>query len=390
MAVAAVIIVAVIALLFASQHKEMIERTADALYPGHRISPSGGLHLLAALDGFLMPLLQGSFRGLHFYTNQSGASNFILLLPFLLLPGILLQIKEYVKNKKIDWLFTAIQICSYLFFAKVFIHFGDAFYKLLLLDRVPSARMIAGIGFIGFIYLLLLIKKLQQLKIPQKTLYIFSALYGLVIFGVLFWEGARVIRIYPLFLNNYLLMIGLAAFFTAILVSFFANKRLLGAVLLLIFTLGSSFRIVPLYRGLDFLQNSQIVNEINHVSKPGDDWIVLDNLYYENLPLEAGRGSVGGSQLYPDLKYWQPIGGGKYEHIYNRQARAMFVTDPTLTEKMKLVQQNYFQIKFECSPFVYEKADFVLVDHPVNYGCLKPVTTVSYPKATFYIYKISS
>src|SRR5690606_16943700 len=129
----------------------MIDRTAHSLYPGQRTSPPGDLPALSVSDGFLMPLLQGELRGKNYYSNQSEASNFILLLPFLFVPGLILQYLEYTRNKKIDWAFLGVQACALLFFIRAFIPVGDEVYKLLLLDRVPNTRLRAGMGFLGLI-----------------------------------------------------------------------------------------------------------------------------------------------------------------------------------------------------------------------------------------------
>jgi len=377
-----------IGLLFVSQHREMIVRTAGTIYPGSRVSPPGELSFIAVLDGFLMPLLQDPAKGTLYYANQSEASNFILLLPFLLIPGLLLQLYEYRQARRVDWLFTALQLCTFLFLAKAFIPVGEIFYKLLLLDRVPGPRLIAGIGFLGIIYLLIMIKKLSNIKIPRRRMYSFAGTYGLLCFASLFLVGLEVMRLYPTFLDSYRILLALIAFFSAIIVAFIANKPRIGATLLLAFTLLSSYKILPIYQSLDILEENKIVQSIKENSNPDDFWITTDDLYYSNFPIIAGRGLVSGSQQYPDLEYWKPIGDGKYEDVYNRQARSVFVSTLPPTKKFNLVAKNFFTIRLECSPFVYEKVDYVLAVAELDQPCLEQIDTVSYPKRKFYIYRI--
>lgn len=387
--IASVVVIA-IGLLYVLDHREMIEAMRSSAYPGQRRVDSGGLPIFAVLDGFLMPLLQGATKGLHYYTNQSEASNFILLLPFLLIPGLVLQVIEYIRKRKIDWLLLAVHACAALFFIRALVPIDSFLYQALLLDRVPHARLRSGMGFIGIIQLMLLIRKVDQLKLSARKQYIYAAIFGVISFIILILVGLYVKHHYPIFLNSYVLLVVLATAFTAIIVTFLAGKKLIGAALLLIFSIGSSFQIVPLYRGLDFVQESKIVNKIKEVSKPSDNWITTDNLYYINLPMVAGRGLVSGSQYYPDPELWSQVGGEKYKQVYNRQARAVYVTDPDMEKKMRLIRPNYFQLKFECSEFLYRHVDYVLAIEPMGNSCTHLVDKVTYPKETFYIYSIKN
>jgi hypothetical protein len=384
------VIAGTVGLVFISQHREMIERTASSIYPGSRVSPPGELSYIAIFDGFLMPVLQNSSSEIQYYANQSEASNFILLLPFLIIPGLLLQAYEYMRSKKIDWVFTGLHLCILLFLAKAFIPFGDSFYSFLLLDRVPGVRLLAGIGFLGMIYLLLMIKKADSVKLPKKIAYPFAGMYGLLCFAVLFVVGLKVMELYPAFLESYAVLAALALGFTAIVVAFTANKPRVGAILLLTFTLLSSYKILPIYQGLDILEENKIIQSIKENSDPDDYWITTDDLLYSNFPIVAGRGLVSGSQQYPDLEYWEPIGDGKYEDVYNRQARSVFLSTLPPDQKMNLVAKNFFTIRLECSPFVHEKVDYVLAVTKLDQPCLEHIDTITYPKRAFHIYRILS
>ena len=387
--ISAVIIVS-FGYLFLQQHSDMIDKLSESLYPGQRISSSGALNPLAVLDGFVMAPLQGETRGKNYYGNQSEASNYILLLPFLLLPGIALQLYQYRTTKKIDWMFAATNFVATLFFVRAFVPVGDTLYKFMLLDRVPNKRLVAGIGFVGILQLVFFVKNVALIKINQYKHLLLSIVYSAVCFVVLMLVGRYIIQNYPIFLDNYLVLGGLAFMFSFIIWLFLYNKPLIGACFLLIFTIGSSFAILPLYKGLDVLEDSPIINSIKSVSKPGDYWIPLDNLAYENFPLVAGRGTVGGAQIYPDIDFWSGLDPtGEYQDVYNRQGHATFTTDTKYTDTFTQIQINYYKIKFECSDFIYNKADFVLAIRPTELPCLSLVETVPYPKTTFYLYKIT-
>lgn len=386
--VCAAVIAAIIGFVFLAQHQEMIKGTANTKYPGSRKSVGGDLPVRSVLDGFLMPLLQREPSGKQYYTNQSEASSFILLLPFLLLPGILIQVWEYRKYRRIDWVLFSLNACALLFFARAFIPYGNQFYNLLLLDRVPTVRMRAGMGFLGFIHLLILVKKIGETKLQRSRHILLAAGYGIMCLAILLWVGHQTIQAYPLFLNNYSLMIFFAVLFSTIITAFLANFRYIGAALFLIFSVGSSFKILPLYQGLEFARNSEIIRQIDTVSSPGDSWITTDDIYFINLPAMAGEGLLSGSQSYPDLDFWEQIAGSKYEKVYNRQARSYYISNNPDMEPLELIQPNLFVVKLECTDFLLENVDYVLAVSHLQQPCVSLVDTVTYPKKTFYIYRV--
>ncbi|HEX5797943.1 MAG TPA: hypothetical protein VFX79_01185 [Candidatus Saccharimonadales bacterium] len=396
-----------VGLAFVSGHKTMIEAIANSEYPGHRVTRSADLPFspaLAIFDGFLMPVLQGVERGKHYYANQSEAANFILLLPFMLLPGIALLAYEYRKKKRINWVFLLINLVALLFLARISLPVGDSFYKLLLLDRVPNNRLIAGIGFVGFLQLVYFIRALDALKISKKKLTSPAVMYGLASLSALILFGSAVINKFPRFLSEYLIMVSLAVFFIAILVAFLSRRNVLGASLLLVFTVVSIFKILPISHSLDPLQDTPVLKKMESISKPGDDWIILDNTRWESFPQLAGRGSIGGIQVYADTALWSQFDPtGKDKPVYNRQGHALFVSNrQDLNDERKyeygttiedggnfeLYKQNLFKIKFSCSDFIYKNADFVLADHAIKKDCAQLEHTITYPEETFYIYKI--
>lgn len=396
--------VVVIGVIFYFDRREMIQVVANSVYPGDRQVASGDLPfspLYRFFDSFLMPLLPKPPTG-SFYANQSEASNFILLLPFLLVPGILIQIYDYRKNRRISWTFTFIQALAVLFILRITTPLANGFFKLLLLNRVPNNRLMIGVGLLGFLQLIYLIKQIQKIKIPKRQWSIIVGIFSLL---TLFWLlifSKYFFSKYLVFNYSYLVVGTLAVFFTAIIAAFLSKKVRLGATLLLTFTVGSSFYILPLQKGLPFFEDSQIVNRIRQVSGPSESWAVVDNFTFESLPLLAGRHLINGHQPYTDFDFWHQLDkDGLYENIYNRQAHALFITNESkpneffparfasIERDMELVQGNVFKVKFECSEFFYENVDFVLTTQQLSLTCLTPVDRVSYPKATFYIYKLT-
>jgi hypothetical protein len=401
---APLLLIAPIVLLFAIENKSMIDAIANSEYPGHRVVHSGELGyspLFPIIGSFLMPLLQTGARGAHYYANQSEASNFILLLPFLIIPGIVLQVLEYKRYKRINYVFLSIQLVTILFIFRISLHFGDKFYNLLLLNKVPNNRLQVGLGIAGFLQLLYVFKLLPKLKMRGNRRTIFAVFYGLICLAVLLLFTLYVRNKYAIFAQDWYKLVLLAFAFTSILVLILTKRLVLAAALLLGFTLISSFRILPIYHGLNFIYDSTVVKKIEAVSKPSDSWVVVDNFTFENLPLAAGRDLINGAQIYSDLNFWHQLDkSGQYEYVYNRQAHALFVSNTAEPDKyfregfaringdLELYKGNVFKVKFDCSEFVYNNVDFVLTTHQLNFPCVEPVDKVSYPNIEFYIYKI--
>lgn len=399
----AVLVALTAGVAFYFDRQEMIKTIMNSEYPGDRKTASGELPfspLYRLFDGFLMPLLAKPPTGA-FYTNQSEASNFILLLPFLLIPGILLQVYDRIKNKNINWTFLSVQMLSVLFILRITVPFGDSFYELLLLDRVPNNRLMIGVGLLGILQLAYLIKYIQNLRIPNRTQTIFAISFSALVLGWLLVFSKYFFSEY-LNLSSTFLTIGLlSVLFTSIIGAFLYGKNALGASLLLILTLISGFRVMPLQKGQSFVEDSLIINKIREVSSPSQSWAVVDNFTFESFPIMAGRKLINGRHPYADLDFWKQVDTEQQlESIYNRQGHVIFVTNTSKPNEffpaqfaniegaMELVKGNVFKVKFECGDFVYRNIDFILTTHSLNLECVLPVDKVEYPKVTFYIYRI--
>lgn len=384
-----VVIAGIIGGVFILTRQEVIHAISNTVYPGSRVVSSGDLKLIKVFDGFVMPQLQTS-KGVHLPNNQSEASNFILLMPYLLVPAIALVVYQYKRTRKVDWVLVMITLCALMFLARVFIPFGDPFYKLLLLHKVPNIRLMIGIGFVGMLVTLLVFKRMNDLKANRGYLNLLAFTYGLACLMAVLWVGYHIFNSHPLFLNgNHLLLWGMAGTFVAIIVLLLAKRTMLAVTLLLLFSLGSTVRINPLYQGLGFVKDNTIVQQIRQISNPDDTWATVGTIQFDTLPLLADRQSLSGVQFYPDLNFWSKVDGPQHEFMYNRQGHLLFVDDPAITEPFHLVQGNYLQVKFMCSDFIKKELDFVVATAPMNHACINLKSTVNYPKLTFYLYEIT-
>lgn len=400
----AVILVVLVGVAFYFDRREMISTVMNSEYPGDRKTSSGELPfppLYRLSESFLMPLLAKPPTGA-FYTNQSEASNFILLLPFLLIPGVLIQIYDYVKRRNISWTLLSIQLLAVLFIARISLPFADNLYKILLLDRVPNNRLMIGLGLLGILQLVYLIKYIPKVKIPKGVQDKFALLFSVLTLCWLLVFSKYHFSEYLNLAHTWWLVSLLAALFASMIGAFLWGRKYLGATILLVFTLFSGFRVMPLQMGQNFIENERITNKIREVSSPSQSWAVVDNFTFESIPIMAGRKLINGRHPYADLQFWQQIDTEKkHEYIYNRQGHVVFVTNTTkpsvflpsqfasINGDLELVKGNAFKVKFSCNEFTYKNIDFVLTTNQLELDCLDIVDNVEYPKATFFIYKIN-
>lgn len=383
----AAFVTACVGIIFISGRQEAISKMNDSIYPGDRSVKSGGQTALTVLDGFLMPLLQSSYRGAYYYSNQSEASNFIVLAPFLVTPIIWLIMKEYRKKHVIDWRLIIMVACTLLILCRMYLPFGDAFYKVILLDKVPHGRLLIALGFLGFIMLVHFLAKFTELKISIKQGVRFGFIYATFIFALLLYIGLRVHDSYPLFAQNWYEVALLAGLFAAGMLIICSGRLLIVSVAFALFTLLCSFRIMPLYQGLGPIYNSEATKTIKKNSDNTDSWLTVGSIYFEHFPLLASSDTLGGVQLYPDKNYWLSIFGDENEYTFNRKAHITFTAEDT-GEKISLPQGNLIVINVSCESKIMESVDYVLSDKPLHYKCLYPIETIVYPGQTLYFYKV--
>jgi hypothetical protein len=383
---ASIVMALVIVFVFFHTRQSVVSAITNTVYPGKRTVQTEGSSGYEILSTFLQPQLQRLNRAANYYTNQSEASNFILLLPFLFIPGCYLLYKEYRKDRRLNWPLLSIQLCIILFLAYLFVPAFKPLYRLFALDKVANVRLFIGLGLAGVIQMLLILKSLEVLKLPTKKLNIGAGLYVLVCAITVAWVGLYARTKYPEFIRSLLLIGSLGFLFCSIIFCFLSRRALLGSIIFLLFSIGCTYRIHPVYRGMGPLYNGDIIRVIDRVSKPGDSWAALDSLYYENFPAIANRDALSGVKPYPDVSFWRQVAGSKDDYYYNRYAHVIF--NEEIKSDFVLGSPDSFQVRFACTPFIKQNLDFALSTHQLNLPCTREVQEVHYPALTFYLYKV--
>jgi hypothetical protein len=373
---------------FLHTRSQAVNAIQHSVYPGSREISGGGAPVFQIFSTFLQPQLERDDRAFHYYDNPSEASNFILLLPFLLIPGFVLLYFEYRQSRKFRWSLLFTQLLAVLFIANLFRGELQPLYNLLFLNEVAHPRLFIGLGFLGVLQLILLMKSLDGLRLDKKRLYSISAIYTLVCLAALLWSLDYVRDHWPLFISNSLFIVFLVGAFAGTVFLFLSRRFLLGASVFCIFSLLGVAWIHPLYRGIEPLYPSKLSIAINSVSGPSDTWVTLDDVYFENAASMAGRKSLSGIQPYPNLELWRQIEGPRADFVYNRYAHILFSSDVSSPDAIRLARPDNFHVKFACTPFVKKNVQYALATHPVNNDCIRLVKKVNYPSKTFYLYRV--
>lgn len=375
---------------FVAVNKQPIDAARNSVYPGERIERSGYYDSQVFLSNFLNSQLQLTRKAKNYVANQSEASNFILLSPFLTIPIIYLLARQYRKTKGIDWPLTLTTTLFLVLLIRLFVPKTEFIFKPLLFDFVPHNRLLIGIGLVSILQMLLLIRHLSKNRSVKTrrvalTAGIFTLLFNLYI-------GWTIRQEFPGYINNLLIIFVLSLMIALIVYLLLVNRFALSVGLLLLFSFFSAGAVHPIYRGVGPIFNSNLTEYIAKVNEANPArWAVVDNLIYEHLPLLANAKSLTATYTYPQTEYWsQAPEIAREDSVYNRFAHTI-VKFPENGEPASLVllQPDFFRIDASpCSQlfddlgvryFVAEK------NYSKSFPCLNLMKTVVYPNKNFYI-----
>lgn len=390
-----------IALTFFHTRPEAIQAITNTAYPGQRSILSGGYDLPHLLSGHLSMQLQYSSKAAHYVVtqasiaNQSEAAGFILVLPFLLLPGIILIARGFGKKQKIDWPLLITTLLFGLLMIRLFVPHFNTFFKLLLLDKVPHNRLIIGLGLLGIVYIVLFIRNLLQAKKPPfqaccMRMYVcFVFLFELAI-------GWYVTHAYPGFISMpkaFLLAIPIP-----VVVYLLLTKRFVSAALgLALFGMLSSAAVNPLYHGTDVVTDTPISKEIRAIAQKNDGRWATEHFLLENFAYMNGARSLTGVYTYPQLSLWKGADPLASPDVYNRYAHTVFAFDrnpeTTIPTTIALGGGDSFGITTEpCSDFLKERGvRYLLAGSELKSQdtCATLIKKVHYPAQNLFIYRLT-
>jgi hypothetical protein len=370
----------------------IIQSTA---YPGVRVVKSGGfsiLHFFASPFSYQHQFLNYSsgYKLPGGIENQSATSNFILLLPFLILPAIYVVVKiKKIKNYT-DWPLVFSVAGAIFLAAWMFVGGLDFIGTPLLLNKVPHLRMIIAFGLLNYFVIILLfrISVVHHIRINRYFIWTYFAVCTFISLFI----AHKLTGQLPEFIS-YKRAYLLAMVFPVITFMILKNKILLASLLIMSFSIFSSYLVNPLYKGTSILTETNLSQTIQEISYSDADkkW-VSDESILENFATMNGLPSISGVYLYPQLDLWEPVMSD--EDIYNRYAHTNFVFDRDINKdtgiKLQLVGEDNFGIFSEpCNDFLKtNNVGFILTRVEFKEEvCLDLIKTINYPEKIFYIYR---
>lgn len=385
--------------VFFLQHKATVDIIGSTAYPGHRVAESGTLSIRHFFANHLARLFTDDMRANTYttfmgrLTNQSEASNFILMLPFTALILLALTIQSVRKRKNIPFVSIILLVLTLLFGAWLFVPGLDILGKITLLDKVPPIRLLIGVGLINFIAVVEVMRRLEQ---RNRSFSIkLSSLLAISLFIFYLAFNSYVHHIVPEFIGIKWAIV-LAIPMPVILFLILRKNFTLAALSIFVFGFLSTYQVNPLYKGTTSLTNSELSQKIQKISREDNRYWVSENMISVNLITMSGAPNLSGTYLYPQNDIWRNIDRTD-ESIYNRYSNVLFMLDRnkdvTIPDHIRAIGEDQFWVESEpCSPALKRvNVGFIMTVSPFSHDeapCLILTDKVSYPAASFFIYKI--
>ncbi len=393
---ASILISGIVAAIYFTTNSGAVKAINDTVYPGHRVVASGGFNIEHFLSGnlgrqFISVKKTADYRLFNAPTNQSEASNFLLLLPFLFIPALYLLFIDKRKNKKTDWPLLLSCAVFVLFLLELFVPQFTTVSKLFFFQRIPLQRDLIGVGLLNIIVLILFIKNYyKKVKISNKLV----IPYTFLVLCIEVYLGLYARSHYPGFITLHRAI--LFAIPVPIIIYLLLRKYFSWAIIgLVAFSLFVTYKIMPLYQGLAVLESNPISISVQQIVKqdPHARW-VTGGLLLENFALINGAPSLSGLYYYPQTNIWKNIEPGNQSYIYNRYANVNFQFidsgNPNFTQLQLLGGDDYLVNTSVCSSLLKNNnVRYILTTQILKSSCVKVIRTISLPGGTFYIYKDS-
>lgn len=391
---ASVVVAGFIVIVYLYTRQNVIQAITNTAYPGSRVVESGGYNLIHPLSGQLSFQLLYPERAEYYVnriaSNQSEASSFILLIPFLFLPGMFLLLKRYRETREVDWPLFTTSVLFVLLLIRLYVPHTSLPFKFLLLGSVPHSRIMIGIGLLSMVYTVLIVKNLSSSKaalLKAKTKYLYSIATLVVCLCVNLYMQKK----FPGFIGAPKAV--LLSFPIPIIIYLILDKRFIAAATALcVFSIFSAGTVNPLYKDITTITEANLSQAIRHAAESDDGRWVTESIVYEQFPVMNGARSLTGVYAYPQLDMWQDSNNDS--SLYNRYAHVYASIDrnkeKNITSSLSLSAPDTISINTEpCSSFLKEKGvKFILAESPITDSCVSLQQTVSYPLKTFYIYRI--
>lgn len=396
LAMAAAVAVLAIGMILAAYYlmfKDIINVMQHTVYPGSRRATGGQLPLLYLLTAFFNIQLLDDYKQVpEFMLNQSEAAGFFMFSLFLLPVFLFRLIKSVLLKEKLDLILLFAVVFELLALSWAVFGLPTILGKVLMFEYVPGRRLRLVLGLVNFF---LIIYYLYQFKFePTPRFKIVAGLLSLGVFLIILRTGLYLRGGWPTFIQSGLKIFLIAAIAGVLTILLLFRQRVAFLILFLAFSLVTTYRVNPLYRGLDVLLSSDLSMNIKRIRDHDQDgiWVVYDSLVLANYLAANGVHVVNGTYYYPNLEFWRKFDpDGFYVDIYNRYSHVLFRSADGEAASFTLVHADVFSVNVNpCSAIMRNlDVDYYVFTQQVSYPCLFLLNVVDFPNSPIYIYRRS-
>jgi hypothetical protein len=306
-----------------------IAAISNTAYPGHRQVAAGHAPLAQLFGGpFDFWLTRSDSR-----VNQPEASSFLLTGIFVV-PQVLF-LARFRTDAEIMWLVLPTIGAVILLLSWALLPLPSFVGTATLLNRVPTSRVILGIGLASSLVTFLVLAAERPAKAARHPLAWGFIVLLLLLAGAVAAVGGLRLRTTTPFLGLRLSEIAAGCVVFTVLVALVLARRALAAALgLIIVGAVMSLTVNPLYRGLVPLESSPLLTAANlgyREATPADEGAVLSYLgsVLDPIVVSSGRPVLNAANLYPNVAGWRALDPtGVYANAWNRYSGTDFVYSP--------------------------------------------------------------
>ena len=376
---------------------DLITAIQSSEFPGDRVIPSGALtepltkHLLSSnLSWFLRSDADAAFH----FLNQSEASNVILILPVLFLAGLFAVGATVQRRERVDATLLSLLIFTswcgvWLFVDNVGFLFGPFQFS-----QIPIARFFLVLGMTQFLLLFRVGSHYFGIASEHRSARLPIAGGALIaLFGLFtLWANLGLADHAPGFVTSRATWFVLTSLFVAGSVAVCVGLMDTGLALLCVVSALATFDVNPVYRGLEPLTDSPLIEEIRRlgVAEPESAWVIAGGITFENIPVAAGVQTVTGASPYTQVDWWRTLDSSdETDAVADRSAHvSAVITDAGSSIELRGV--NHIELQFDpCSRFA-ETSDvgFVVSVAEETSPCLQLESRVAFERVSFQFYRV--
>ncbi|GAA2080043.1 hypothetical protein GCM10009840_14220 [Pseudolysinimonas kribbensis] len=380
---------------WALTRSSVLTAVQSTVYPGARSDPTGQL---LNQDPTLLGIA-GAPWGQTFSTvgaptalgpNPSESATAILLAVFVV-PGLIyLVVRAVRRGSRVDFLDIAAIAVLLVVLAFLLVPGWDPVARLLLLDKVPVARLRVAFAALLPLYFALVVRRVDEM--PSRRLAIVGGISGLAvaILTVVLWRELAAVS--PAVLQAARLWpVAAVAIVATVCLTFVPRAAPVAAGTLLVASLVIGAAVNPFYRGVYDLNTTHVGKAMDAVekAKPGT-WVGVGSYLTMALVMQTGVRGFDGVQTYPPEKMWHEIDPGDTdEQVWNRLAHVRWTWgsgEPDFADP----QRDQILGNFDaCSAFAQKYVDYVVSDEaPPARSCLKVLDDVDQGATEMQIYRV--